>query len=161
MTPKNTLLTQEGLEKLKKELNEYKTVKRTENEERLKEAISHGDLSENAEYISAKEEQARIEGKILELEQLIDSAEIIHNTKKKKTTVTLGATVTIEDLKPENEKERISTYTIVGTTETDPFNGKISNESPIGKAVMDKKPGTIVTAKTPSGNRQFKILKIK
>jgi transcription elongation factor GreA len=161
MTEKETILTAEGLVKLEAELEELRTVKRLENEERLKEAISHGDLSENSEYDSAKDEQARIEGRILELEQMVKTAKVIDNTKKRKTKVELGATVFIEDMAPEFEEDREQSYTIIGTTEADPFSGRISNESPIGMAIMGKKVGTVVTVRTPLGDHQYKILKIK
>lgn len=161
MTEKETILTAEGLVKLEAELEELRTVKRLENEERLKEAISHGDLSENSEYDSAKDEQARIEGRILELEQMVKTAKVIDNTKKRKTKVELGATVFIEDMAPEFEEDREQSYTIIGTTEADPFFGRISNESPIGMAIMGKKVGTVVTVRTPLGDHQYKILKIK
>ena len=161
MTEKETILTAEGLVKLEAELEELRTVKRLENEERLKEAISHGDLSENSEYDSAKDEQARIEGRILELEQMVKTAKVIYNTKKRKTKVELGATVFIEDMAPEFEEDREQSYTIIGTTEADPFSGHISNESPIGMAIMGKKVGTVVTVRTPLGDHQYKILKFK
>ena len=161
MTEKETILTAEGLVKLEAELEELRTVKRLENEERLKEAISHGDLSENSEYDSAKDEQARIEGRILELEQMVKTAKVIDNTKKRKTKVELGATVFIEDMAPEFEEDREQSYTIIGTTEADPFSGRISNESPIGMAIMGKKVGPVVTVRTPLGDHQYKILKIK
>lgn len=161
MTEKETILTAEGLVKLEAELEELRTVKRLENEERLKEAISHGDLSENSEYDSAKDEQARIEGRILELEQMVKTAKVIDNTKKRKTKVELGATVFIEDMAPEFEEDGEQSYTIIGTTEADPFSGRISNESPIGMAIMGKKVGTVVTVRTPLGDHQYKILKIK
>ena len=161
MTEKETILTAEGLVKLEAELEELRTVKRLENEERLKEAISHGDLSENSEYDSAKDEQARIEGRILELEQMVKTAKVIDNTKKRKTKVELGATVFIEDMAPEFEEDREQSYTIIGTTEADPFSGRISNESPSGMAIMGKKVGTVVTVRTPLGDHQYKILKIK
>lgn len=161
MTEKETILTAEGLVKLEAELEELRTVKRLENEERLKEAIFHGDLSENSEYDSAKDEQARIEGRILELEQMVKTAKVIDNTKKRKTKVELGATVFIEDMAPEFEEDREQSYTIIGTTEADPFSGRISNESPIGMAIMGKKVGTVVTVRTPLGDHQYKILKIK
>lgn len=161
MTEKETILTAEGLVKLEAELEELRTVKRLENEERLKEAISHGDLSENSEYDSAKDEQARIEGRILELEQMVKTAKVIDNTKKRKAKVELGATVFIEDMAPEFEEDREQSYTIIGTTEADPFSGRISNESPIGMAIMGKKVGTVVTVRTPLGDHQYKILKIK
>lgn len=161
MATKETILTAEGLLKLEAELEELRTVKRLENEERLKEAISHGDLSENSEYDSAKDEQARIEGRILELEQMVKTAKVIDNTKKRKTKVELGATVEIEDLDPEYEEDKLQTYTVIGTTEADPFIGRISNESPIGMAIMGKKVGTVVTVRTPLGDHQYKIVKIK
>ncbi len=161
MTSKETILTAEGLAKLEAELEELRTVKRLENEERLHEAIAHGDLSENSEYVSAKDEQARIEGRILELEQMVNTAKVIDNTKKRKTKVELGATVDIEDLQPEFEEDRLQSYTVVGTTEADPFAGRISNESPIGAAIMGKKVGTEVTVRTPAGDHQYKIVKIK
>ncbi|MBP5593465.1 MAG: transcription elongation factor GreA, partial [Clostridia bacterium] len=112
-------------------------------------------------YVSAKDEQARIEGRILELEQMINTAQVIDNTKKRKTKVELGATVDIEDLNPEFEEDRFQSYTVVGTTEADPFAGRISNESPIGTVIMGKKVGTTVTVRTPSGDHQYKIVKIK
>lgn len=140
MTEKQTILTAEGLEKLKAELNELRTVKRLENEERLHEAISHGDLSENSEYDAAKDEQARIEGRVQEIEQMLKTAVVIDNSKKRKTQVELGTTVIIEDLAPEFEEDKLQEYIIVGTTEADPFAGKISNESPIGAAILGKRP---------------------
>ena len=133
----------------------------TSKEKRLHEAIAHGDLSENSEYVSAKDEQARIEGRILELEQMVNTAKVIDNTKKRKTKVELGATVDIEDLAPEFEEDRLQSYTVVGTTEADPFAGRISNESPIGAAIMGKKVGAVVTVRTPVGDHQYKIVKIK
>ncbi|MGI6262232.1 MAG: transcription elongation factor GreA [Succiniclasticum sp.] len=161
MAEKETILTAEGLEKLKAELNELRTVKRLENEERLHEAISHGDLSENSEYDAAKDEQARIEGRIQEIEQMLKTAVVIDSSKKRKSEVELGTKVTIEDLAPEFEEDKIQEYTVVGTTEADPFAGKISNESPIGAAILGKKVGTVVTVRTPLGDHQYKIKKIK
>ena len=98
---------------------------------------------------------------ILELEQMVNTAKVIDNTKKRKTKVELGAIVTIEDMDPEFEEDRVQTYTVVGTTEADPFAGRISNESPIGSAIMGKKVGTVVTVRTPVGDHQYKITKIK
>ena len=161
MDEKKTLLTAEGLEKLKAELEELRTVKRQENVEHLAEARSHGDLSENSEYDAAKDEQARIEGRIQEIEQMLKTAEVIDNSKKRKTKVELGTTVTIEDMAPEFEEDKLQQYTVVGTTEADPFEGKISNESPIGAAILGKKVGAVVTVRTPAGDHQFKITKIK
>ncbi len=161
MATKETILTAEGLAKLENELEELRTVKRVENSERLKVAISYGDISENSEYDSAKEEQAFIEGRIMELEQMIKTAKVIGDSGKRKTKVELGATVVIEDLAAECEEDKSQTYTVVGTTEADPWEGKISNESPIGAAILGKKVNTVVTVRTPMGDRQYKILKIK
>lgn len=161
MANKETILTVEGLKKLEAELEELRTVRRRENSERLKVAISYGDISENSEYDSAKEEQAFIEGRIIELNQMIKTAKIIDENDKKTGRVTLGATVVIEDLVPETPEDKEQTYTIVGTTEADPMEGRISNESPIGAAILNRKVGTVVTVRTPLGDRQYKILKIK
>ena len=161
MTKKQTILTAEGLEKLKAELNELRTVKRLENEERLHEAISHGDLSENSEYDAAKDEQARIEGRVQEIEQMLKTAVVIDNSKKRKTQVELGTTVIIEDLAPEFEEDKLQEYIIVGTTEADPFAGKISNESPIGAALIGAHLGDVVEANTPGGKVKLKILNIR
>ena len=92
---------------------------------------------------------------------MVNTAKVIDNTKKRKTKVELGATVDIEDLSPEFEEDRLQSYTVVGTTEADPFAGRISNESPIGAAIMGKKVGTVVTVRTPVGDHQYKIVKIK
>jgi len=158
---KETLLTQEGLAKLKEELEEYITVRRPKNSERLQIAISYGDISENSEYDSAKEEQSFIEGHILDLQKMIKNAKIIDESKKRKTRVEVGATVTLEDLAPEDDDDKEQIYTVVGTAETDPASGKISNESPIGAAIMGKKVGDTVTVRTPVGDHQYKIRKIK
>ena len=144
MTEKETILTAEGLVKLEAELEELRTVKRLENEERLKEAISHGDLSENSEYDSAKDEQARIEGRILELEQMVKTAKVIDNTKKRKTKVELGATVFIEDMAPEFEEDREP----VSYTHLDVYKRQ-------GKGLADKgcADGLVVVAEEQSGGK--------
>jgi transcription elongation factor GreA len=162
MADKATILTAEGLAKLEAELEQLRTVKRVQNSERIKVAISYGDISENSEYDDAKNEQAFIEGRILELEQMISTATIIDDKgKKKKGVVGLGSTVVIEDMEPEDDDDVKQEYTLVGTTEADPFDGKISNESPIGAAILGKKVNSVVTVRTPSGDHKYKIIKVK
>ena len=156
MANKETILTAEGLRKLEDELNTLRTVRRQEVAERLKVAISYGDISENSEYDDAKSEQAFIEGRILELEQMINTATIIDDTaNKKKGIVSLGSTVVVKDLETGDEDE----YTIVGTTEADPFENRISNESPVGAAILGQKVNTVVQVNTPVGELSYKIIK--
>ncbi|RKW65496.1 MAG: transcription elongation factor GreA, partial [Veillonella sp.] len=133
---KETLLTAEGLKKLEEELNYYKSVRRIEVAERIKIAISYGDISENSEYDDAKNEQAFIEGHIIELENKINTAKIIDENVKG-DTVTVGSKVTLLD---EEFNEELD-YTIVGSSEADPFNNRISNESPVGVAILGKAKG--------------------
>lgn len=153
-----TLVTKEGLEKLQKELDELRTKTRGEVAQRLKEAIAMGDLSENSEYDDAKNQQSFVEGRIKELEQQIRTAEIIESNKKgRKNRVNLGMTITIEDLSDGSNE----VVTIVGSTESDPFEGRISNESPVGRALMGAKTGDVVEAETPTGVMKYKIVKIK
>lgn len=133
MGAKETILTAEGLRKLEDELENLRSVKRQEVAERIKVAISYGDISENSEYDDAKNEQAFIEGRIIELEQMISTATLIDETaKKKKGTVILGSTVIVKDMEFGDEE----TYTVVGTTEADPSQNRISNESPVGAAIF-------------------------
>ena len=153
---KEVLLTEEGLEKINKELEELKTKKRHEVAARLKEAIALGDLSENSEYDAAKEEQAFIESRIVTLENMLRNAKIISQDSLRKDIVSIGTKVTIQEL-PEGDVE---TYTIVGSAESDPLSGRISNESPIGKELIGKRVGEIVDVPVPSGTLQFKIVKI-
>lgn len=158
MTSKETILTAEGLRKLEEELENYRTVRRKEVSERLKVAISYGDISENSEYDDAKSEQAFIEGHILELEQMIKTATIIDDSAGKKTDiVSLGSTVLLKDMETGDEE----TYTIVGTTEADPFQNRISNESPVGVAILGQKAHSIVVANTPMGELSYEILEIQ
>lgn len=154
-----TLVTREGLKKIKEELEYLKTVRRKEIAARLKEAISYGDLSENAEYEEAKNEQAFLEGRILELERKIKSAKIISGprTELRGKEVSIGTTVTIRNKTKQTEEE---TYTIVGATEADPFEYKISNESPIGKALLNKQKGDTVDVETPQGRMRFEVVKV-
>jgi transcription elongation factor GreA len=153
---KEVLLTQEGLEKVKEELETLKTQKRHEVAERLKEAIAQGDLSENSEYDAAKDEQAFIESRIVTLENMIRNAKIISSDTLDKDVVQVGVKVTIQEV-PDGD---IETYTIVGSAETDPDSGKISNESPIGNALIGKRVGEVVDVPIPSGSIQFKIVSI-
>ena len=157
MATKETILTAEGLIKLEEELNNLRTVRRQEVAERLKVAISYGDISENSEYDDAKSEQAFIEGRILELEQMINTATIIDDTaNKKKGVVGLGSVVVVKDMETGEEE----VYTIVGTTEADPFENRISNESPVGAAILGQKVNTIVQVNTPVGELAYKIVKV-
>ena len=153
---KETLLTAEGLKKLEEELNYYKSVRRIEVAERIKIAISYGDISENSEYDDAKNEQAFIEGHIIELENKINTAKIIDENVKG-DTVTVGSKVTLLDEEFNEELE----YTIVGSSEADPFNNRISNESPVGKAILGKRKGDEVEVSTPDGPVTFKVLAIQ
>lgn len=155
-----TLVTREGLKKLKEELEYLKDVRRREVAARLKEAISYGDLSENAEYEEAKNEQAFLEGRILELERKIKSAKIISSgprTELRGKEVSIGTTVTIRN---KTKKTDCETYTIVGSTEADPFEHKISNESPIGKALLNRRKGDTIDVETPQGRMRFEVVKV-
>lgn len=150
-----TLVTREGLEKMKKELDELRSTKRTEIAQRLKAAIAMGDLSENSEYDEAKNAQAFLEGRILQLEQQIRTAQVIETVTKDRVDV--GSTVVIEDME-EHLKEKV---TIVGSTESNPFEGRISNESPVGRALMGAKAGDTVEAETPNGVLKYKVILIE
>lgn len=150
-------MTKEGKEKLEKELETLKTVKRKEVVERIKIARSFGDLSENSEYDSAKEEQAFVEGRITTLENMIRNAQIIESDGAEDGTVVLGKSVTFKEL-PDGEEE---TYTIVGSAEADPFEYKISNDSPIARSLLGKKPGDKVTVTTPGGDMDVIILSVQ
>jgi transcription elongation factor GreA len=153
-----TLVTKEGLKKLKEELEYLKSARRKEVAQRLKEAISYGDLSENSEYEEAKNEQAFIEGRILELEIKIKSAKIITEHDGKGKEVSIGSSVTVRNVTDGDEESEV--YTIVGATEADPFDGKISNESPIGRSLLTKRKGDQVSVPTPSGTIEYEILKV-
>ncbi|MBS8265005.1 transcription elongation factor GreA [Mesobacillus boroniphilus] len=150
-------MTQAGKEKLEQELEQLKTVKRKEVVERIKIARSFGDLSENSEYDSAKEEQAFVEGRITTLENMIRNAKIIQEDEVSTDAVSLGRTVTFVEL-PDGDEE---SYTIVGSAEADPFEGKISNDSPIAKSLMGKKVDDEVTVQTPGGEMNVRITSIK
>ena len=150
-----TLVTREGLEEMKKELDRLRSTERAEVAQRLKEAIAQGDLSENSEYDEAKNAQAFLEGRILQLEQQIRTAQVIE--KGSKDRVDVGSTVVIEDL-GEKIREKV---TIVGSTESNPFEGRISNESPVGRVLMGAKEGDVVEAEAPNGVLKYKVIKIE
>ena len=151
------LLTSEGFLSLEEELNELKTVKRPQVIEALKDARAQGDLSENADYDAARNDQAQIEARIKELEYMIDHAKII-DEKATEGEVVLGSTVKISYLEDDDEDEE--EYKIVGSLEANPFENKISNESPIGKAILGKKIGEIVSVDSPNGAYDIKILEV-
>ena len=150
------LLTQEGYDKIVAEHEELVSVRRKEVSERLKEAISYGDLSENSEYDSAKNEQAELEERILKLENMIRKAKIINEQEMRADQVSVGLKVTVQDI---DSGEEMS-FTIVGSTEADPFNGKISNESEVGKHLLGKKKGDTVEIVAPDGIINYKIVDI-
>ena len=151
---KETFLTQEGLDEIKKELEELKMVKRPEVIEALKEARAQGDLSENAEYDAARSEQAIVESRIKELEAMVENVKVIEKTNT--DVVSIGSNVIIEYI-DDNEKEE---YSIVGSKEADPFSNKISNESPIAQAILGQKKGTTVSVDSPNGKYDVKIVAI-
>ncbi|GEB35376.1 MULTISPECIES: transcription elongation factor GreA [Brevibacillus] len=156
MSEKEVFLTPEGLTKLEQELEDLKTVKRKEVAARIKEAISFGDISENSEYEEAKNEQAFIEGRILTLEKMLRKATIITNDDVDTGVVSVGSRVKLKDL----EFGDIVDYTIVGSAESDPMNNKISNESPVGQALLGKSKGAVVDVNVPAGVIQYEILDI-
>ncbi len=149
-------LTADGAAKMKLELVRLKGFERDEISKRLRSAIQMGDLSENADYSKAKEDQAFLEGRILELEYILNNAVIIDEGIRLRETVEVGATVTIQEGDYEAE-----TYFLVGAKEADPRNGRISNESPFGRALLGGKVGDVVNAETPGGTVRIKILKIE
>lgn len=155
MASKPTFVTAEGLQKLQDELEYLKVVKRKEVAEALKQAKAFGDLSENSEYDEAKNEQAEVERHIAEIEDILENIEIITNDSKK-SKIQVGSSVKVYDFEFEEEV----VYTIVGSTESDPLSNKVSDESPIGKVLLDKKAGDEVVAETPGGSIKMKILEI-
>lgn len=154
---KQYYMTVEGKKKLEDELDYLKTEKRKEVVERIKVARSFGDLSENSEYDSAKDEQAFVEARIQQLEQMIRNAVIIEENQSDPDLVNIGKKVTFVEL-PDDDEE---TYQIVGSAESDPLNGKISNDSPMGKSLLGKRVGDQVTVVTPDGDIQLKIISIE
>ena len=156
MADKSVMLTADGLKKLQEKLDYLKGERRKEVAERLKAAIALGDLSENSEYDDAKNEQAFLEGEILELEESIRNARIIEASSDS-NTVSLGCQVVLKDI----EFDEIDTYMIVGSTEADPDNGKISNESPVGLAIMGQPVGSVVDVVVGDNIIQYQIIEIK
>jgi transcription elongation factor GreA len=156
-----TYITKKGLEKLKAELNDLIHDKRTEIAERISQAKELGDLSENAEYAAARNDQAFNEGRIIELESILKNAIIIEEQKGKNDVVNVGSTIKIKEHHPESDGPKIKEYFIVGSHEADPFSGKISNESPIGKALLGAKKGETVEITLPKGVIKCEIVEIK
>lgn len=156
-TNEELLLTKEGYDKIVAEYDELVSVKRAEVAERIKEAISYGDISENAEYDSAKNEQAELEERIHQLEEMLRKAKIVQEEDVKGDKVNIGLKVTVKDIDT-GDKE---VFSIVGATESDPFNGKISTESSVGKALIGKKKGETVAIEVPDGIINYKIMKIE
>jgi len=157
MSDKEIILTVEGLKKLEEELEQLKTVRRREVAARIKQAIEFGDISENSEYEDAKNEQAFIEGNIMALEKKLRNARVIDANDVDVATVSVGSTVKLEDMSSGEELE----YTIVGSVEADPAKNKISNESPVGKALLGHIIGDVVEINVPVGVIKFKVLDIR
>ena len=149
-------LTNDGLQRLQAELDYLKTTARDQLAKRLRTAIQQGDLSENADYIAAKEEQGFLEGRIMELEQIIRNVVIIDESQRNRDVVDIGASITIQE-----GNFPVETYQLVGPQEADPANGRISHESPIGKAMIGKRSGDEFLVSTPNGTIHFKIIKIE
>lgn len=156
MTNKEVVLTYEGLKKLEEELDFLKGAKRREVAERIKQALSFGDISENSEYDEAKNEQALIEGRIAQVETMLKRARVIDEDEVSTEKVTIGSKVRLFDSEMNEEVE----YMIVGSTEADPIKYKISNESPVGSALMGKKKGSLIEVSVPDGVIKFEILEI-
>lgn len=150
------LLTREGLKKLEEELETLKTVRRQEVAARIKQAIQFGDISENSEYEDAKNEQAFIEGSILSLDKKLRHARIIDDAEVDVEKVSVGTIVILEDMDHGDKME----YTIVGSLEADPLNNKISNESPVGNAILGKTVGSVVEVGAPAGTIKYKVINI-
>jgi transcription elongation factor GreA len=153
---KEILLTPDHYAKLEKELDELVTVRRREVAERIKQSIEFGDLSENSEYDDAKNEQARVEGQILELTEILSKAQLIPASNGGKDKVDVGCKVTLIDVESGDK----AVYQLVGSVEADPANHKISNESPVGQAILGQKRGTIVKVSVPAGKLEYRIEKI-
>ncbi|MBO6016275.1 MAG: transcription elongation factor GreA [Lachnospiraceae bacterium] len=157
MAEKKNILTYEGLKKYEDELHELKVVKRKEVAQKIKEAREQGDLSENAEYDAAKDEQRDIEARIEELEKILKNAEVVVEDEVDLDKINIGCKVTILDLEEAEEM----TFKIVGSTEANSLKGKISNESPLGRALIGAKMGDVVSTETPVGVLQYRVLEIQ
>ncbi len=156
MTEKQVFLTAEGLEKIEAELDELKSVRRKEIAERIKVALSFGDISENSEYDQAKNEQAQLEERIAKLEMMLRNAKLIEEDSITTDVVSIGSKVKVKDLEYDEEME----YLIVGSAEADPYNGKISNESPLGNALLGGKLGDVLDVQVPDGVINYEIVNI-
>ncbi len=156
MAEKKNLLTDKGLKKLEDELQELRVVKRKEVAQKIKEAREQGDLSENAEYDAAKDEQKDIEARIEELESILKNVEVVYTDEVDNEKVNVGCVVTVKEVPNGN----VQIFKLVGSTEADILNNKISNESPVGAALMGAKAGEVVTVEAPNGSFQFEILEI-
>ena len=157
MAEKQYILTAEGLRKNEQELEHLKSVRRREVAERIKQAIEFGDISENSEYEDAKNEQAFIEGRILTLEMMLRNAKLLDEGEIRTDVVTLGSTVKLRDLENSDELE----YAIVGSAEADPSECRISDESPVGSAIMGRTVGSVIEVNVPAGVLKYEILGIK
>ena len=154
---KKFIMTYEGVKKLEEELEYLKTVKRKEITEKIKVALGYGDLSENSEYDEAKNDQAFNEGRIIQLENMLKNAVVVDESEIPTDKVSVGSIVKVMDYEFDEEVE----YAIVGSAEADPMNFKISNESPVGSALLGKKVGDVVEVTVPSGVSKFEILEIR
>ncbi|WP_066507130.1 transcription elongation factor GreA [Abyssisolibacter fermentans] len=156
MSDKQVILTIDGLKKIEEELDYLKTKKRKEVSERIKTALAFGDISENSEYDEAKNEQAQVEERIFKLENMRANAEVIDDDQISVEVVGVGSKVLVKDLEFDEEIE----YTIVGSTEADPYEFKISNESPVGEALIGRRKGEIIEVQVPDGSMEYEILDI-
>jgi len=156
MTDKEIFLTAEGLKKIEEEYDELRTIRRKEVADRIKQALAFGDISENSEYDEAKNEQARLEERIAKLERTLRNARVIDDEDISAEVVTIGSRVKVRDIEFDEEIE----YTIVGSAEADPYEEKISNESPVGKALIGRKAGDIVEVQVPDGVIKYEIISI-
>lgn len=154
---KEIVLTKEGYDKLTEELSDLVSRRRKEVAERIRESIAFGDLSENSEYDDAKNEQAFVEGRITEVKEILSEAKVVGSSNGRRKTVDVGCRVVLKDLETKKDCE----YRIVGSVEADPGDHKISNESPVGQAIMGKKTGQVVEVKVPRGTLQYRIVSIK
>ncbi|MGI6012539.1 MAG: transcription elongation factor GreA [Ruminococcus sp.] len=157
MEEKKNILTYAGLKKLEDELHDLKVVKRKEVADKIKEAREQGDLSENAEYDAAKDEQRDIEARIEEIEKILKNAEVVVEDEVDYTMISVGCRVQVHDMEYDEDME----FQIVGSTEANSLQGKISNESPVGKALIGSKIGQIVNVELPAGDIQYKVLNIE
>ena len=154
---KKNLMTYEGLKKLENELEELRTVRRKEISQKIKEAREQGDLSENAEYDAAKDEQREVEARIEEIEKILKNAEVVDEEEVSTDVINIGCRVKVYDMEFDEELE----FAIVGSTEANSRSGKISNESPVGKALIGSKVDDVVTVVMPAGEAQYKVLSIE